>query len=402
MIKTSKNKKSKFESKLCFAKVSKLFLITALLIFLLFLFSFVSCKSAVSSATTTTEQILKETQEETSQSEQTEQTTAQTQQEINVNEITGNINLLSGLELSDKVQNNRPMAIMIENTPDARPQSGLIYADVVFEVVDEAGITRFVSVFSSFKPDIVGPVRSARPYYAEIAAGFDPIYVFWGTHPSFYIVVQNLGLDYLSPLGDTSGVSSITGNFVDPGQGEGKDAIRDSSRVAPHNAYVRVPRMYEIAQNLGYPIEGGQSPFHFKNEAALENRGDITDITINISSASYKVDFKYDKQTNTYLRFCGGSASMDRETGKQITVNNVIVLFTDIKNSGDKEGHMIVRTTQGGDALFFMDGNVIEGTWNRTSALEPFEFKDKEGKKILTNIGQTWVIMTENIGKVDY
>ena len=112
-------------------------------------------------------------------------------------EITGNINILSGLEISDKVLNSRPFAIMVENTPDARPQSGLINADVVFEVVDEYGITRFVAVFSSYDSDLVGPVRSARPYYAEIARSFDPVYVFWGTAPIFYKVIENLGLDYL-------------------------------------------------------------------------------------------------------------------------------------------------------------------------------------------------------------
>ncbi len=384
-------------------KASKIFFISFIVILLVSTISIYSCSKPVQTKQTI-ESTIESNEKETTKLEQTEETSVQeTSTESNVNEITGNINILTGLELSDKIQNNRPMAIMIENTPNARPQSGLIYADVVFEVVDEGGITRFVSVFSSSKPDLVGPVRSARPYYAEIAAGFDPIYVFWGTHPSFYIVVQNLGLDYLSPLGDTSGASSIIGNFADPGSGEGKDAIRDPSRVAPHNAYVRVPRMYEIAQNLGYSLEGGKSPFHFKNEASENERGDINKITIDVSgNPSYKVNFEYDKQTNTYLRFCGGAPSLDRETSKQITINNVIVLFTDIRNSGDKEGHMVVRTTQGGQGLFFMDGNLIEGTWNRTSALEPFEFKDNNGNNILVNIGQTWVIMVEDVGKVDY
>ena len=75
--------------------------------------------------------------------------------------------MLSGQEISDTVLNSRPFAIMIENSPDARPQSGIINADVLFEVVDEGGVTRFVSVFSSKNPDLIGPVRSTRPYYAE-------------------------------------------------------------------------------------------------------------------------------------------------------------------------------------------------------------------------------------------
>jgi len=316
--------------------------------------------------------------------------------------ITGNINILTGVELSGTVLAQRPIAVMVENTPDARPQSGLISADVVYEVVDEAGITRFVAIFSSQDSDMVGPVRSARPYYSEIAASFDPVYIFWGTHPNFYKVVQQLGLDYLSPLGDTTGQSSITGNFADPGSGEGKDAIRDTTRKAPHNAYIRIPRMREISQSLGYAADGGQTSFYFKEDAPQSERGNISDITINFSSKTYKADFKYDSATNKYLRYCGEAPSMDRESGEQISVNNILVLFTDIRNSGNKEGHMIIRTTQGGDAYYFMDGNVVEGTWDRYSALDPFEFKDKDGKPVLINRGQTWVVMISGIEQLEY
>jgi len=379
-------------------KILILIIITAVLAAALILSG---CKAAelpetASAETTAAEETSAETAEETI-AEQT------TEEEIIIGEITGNINILNGLEISEKVLNSRPMAIMVENLAPARPQSGLIYADVVFEVVDEHGITRFVAVFSSYDATLVGPVRSTRPYYAEIAAGFNPVYVFWGTHPLFYKVVENLGLDYLSPLGDESGNSSITSNFVDPwNPGEGVDAIRDGTRQRPHNAYVRIPRMKEIAEKLGYSPEGGQSPFHFKEDATESDRGNITDIIINFSDPSFKVDFKYDSKTNTYLRYCGGQPSNDRETGKQITVNNVIVLFTDIKNSGNVEGHMLVRTTQGGNAYYFLDGNVIEGTWGRKSALEPFIFKDMDGKTVLFNRGQTWVAMISGIEQLEY
>ena len=223
-----------------------------------------------------------ETVEETVETVEETATETTEEKEI-VGEITGNINILSGLEISETVGDGRPVAIMVENLDKARPQSGLTSADIVFEVEDEFGITRFVAIFSSYDADLVGPVRSTRPYYAEIAAGFDPIYVFWGTHPSFYIYVENLGLDYLSPIGDGTGASSIVGNFVDPGSGEGKDAIRDTSRVKPHNAYVRIPRMKEIAQEQGYSLEGGQSPLKFKEDAPESERGNIDNIIVDFS-----------------------------------------------------------------------------------------------------------------------
>jgi len=364
-------------------------------------FTLAGCKAAEVAETTAVET----TATEETSAETVEETTAEqtTEEEIIIGEITGNINILSGLDLSDKVLNSRPMAVMVENNTPARPQSGLIYADVVFEVVDEGGITRFVAVYSSYDANLIGPVRSARPYYAEIAASFDPVYVFWGTHPTFYKVIENLGLDYLTPLGDDTGNSSVTSNFVDPwNPGEGVDAIRDGTRQRPHNAYVRIPRMKEIAEKLGYSLEGGQSSFRFKEDASESERGNITDITINFSDPLFKVAFKYDSKTNTYLRYCGGQPSNDRETGKQITVNNVIVLLTDIVKSASAEGHMLVRTTQSGNAYYFLDGIVIEGTWDRKSALEPFTFRDMDGKTVLFNRGQTWVSMIPGIERLEY
>jgi hypothetical protein len=363
------------------------------------------CKGAASTETTAAAAVTEgnESEETSSGTEETASGTEETAAETaNPDEIKGNINPLSGLELSDKVANLRPLAVMVENNTPARPQSGLVSADVVFEVVDEGGITRFVTIYSSYDSDMVGPVRSARPYYAEIAASFNPIYTFWGTFPGFYIVIQNLGLDYLSPLGDETGASNITGNFVDPGSGAGADAIRDTTRVAPHNAYIQTPRMREIAANIGYASEPGETYFHFKEDAGESSRGDIGNITVDFSSSSFRVDWEYDEATNTYLRSVGGEANLDRETGKQVTVNNVIVLFTDIENSGNEQGHMLVRTTQGGDAYFFIDGQVIEGTWDRSSALEPFQFKDMDGNVMLINRGQTWISMISGIEQLSY
>ena len=379
-------------------EIVNMFAISIMILILVLSLSFMGCKAKT--AVETTAANVTAAGETTAEQTSAPETTAE--ESPNPNEITGNINMFSGQEISDSVLNSRPFAIMIENSPDARPQSGIINADVLFEAVDEGGVTRFVSVFSSKNPDLIGPVRSTRPYYAEVARGFDPVLVFWGTAPQFYIVVANLGLDYLAPLGDSTGNSSITANFVDPGSGEGKDALRDATRAAPHNAYVRLPRMKEIAKSIGYSLEGGQSPFKFKVDAPAGDRGNITDITIDFSSADFKVEYKYDSATNTYLRSSGGKPSLDRESGKQMAFNNVIVLFTDIKNSGDEAGHMLIRTTQTGEAYYFIDGKVIEGTWGRNSVLEPFSFKDKDGKTILINRGKTYVSMVSGTEQLGY
>ena len=198
-------------------------------------------------------------------------------------EITGNINILSGLGISDRVGNNRPMAVMIENSPDSRPQSGLIYADMVFEVVDEGGVTRYVAVYSSYDADIVGPVRSARPYYAEIARSFEPIYTFWGTYPEGYDIIRNLNIDVLDGNSDVIAYA--------------KSGWRDYSRsnITEHTAFMSTIKLKEEAADYGYPLKGGQSPLRFKIDAVDSKKGNISDITIDFSYDSYRVDFEYDR-----------------------------------------------------------------------------------------------------------
>ena len=314
-------------------------------------------------------------------------------------EITGDINILSGLEISDEVGNSRPIAVMVENSPDSRPESGLIYADMVYEAVDEGGVTRYVAVYSSYDAEIVGPVRSARLYYAEIARSFDPIYAFWGTYTDAYKVIEDLGLDVLTPLGDQSGNSTIVANT--------SSGWRDYNRsnITEHTAFMSTIKLKEDAENLGYSLEGGQSPLRFKIDAVDSDKGDISNININFSSDIYRVDFEYNRENNNYLKFTGDTPHTDYETGKQIAVNNVIVMITNIEGPIDQYGHMAIRTTGTsniGKAFFFMDGNVIEGTWERTSAFDPFKYKDSEGNIILFNRGSTWVALIQDTGRLTY
>ena len=323
--------------------------------------------------------------------------TETTKKAISELQLTGNINLLSGLEISGKILNSRPFAVMINNAPEARPQSGLNKADIVMEVVDEGGITRLIGVFSSNSADTIGPIRSARQYYAELARMFDPIYVFWGTYPEGYKLIQNMDMDVLTPLGDGTGASSIIANIS-----EGKDAWRDSSRVAPNNAYSSTEKLAAAAENNGYSLQGGQSPLNFKLDATDDKKGSTGSIKIDFSVEAFASDFKYDKSSNKYLKSTGGKPSIDRESNEQLSFNNVIALVTDIANSGDSAGHMVVRTTGSGKAFFFFDGNVVEGTWERQSVTDPTQFKDSAGNNVLFNRGSTYIGMVQGTDRIIY
>ena len=165
-------------------------------------------------------------------------------------------------------------------------------------------------------------------------------------------------------------------------------------------------KLKEDAENLGYSLEGGQSPLRFKIDAVDSERGDINNIAIDFSDQNaYKSNFEYNKEENVYYKYLAGDAHTDYETGKQIAVNNIIVMITNIEGPIDAAQHMAVRTTGTSDigkAFFFMDGNVIEGTWERASAFDPFKYKDSEGNIILFNRGSTWVSLIQDTGRLTY
>ena len=263
-----------FELNLCKSKRLKLISLAAAVIFFSFaaVAGLAGCKSADTAvAEVESTQISTETPRETvgqTTENITEETTAEASQvtdEIDI--ITDNINMFSGLELSDKVKNYRPLAIMVQNNPKTRPHSGFIYADIVFELVAEGGITRFVTVFSSYDVDIIGPVRSARIYFAEIARSLDLIYTFWGTYPQAYEAIKNM--DVLD-ANSTAYVNYTSAGWRDPSR---SDALE-------HTAFIDTYGIREDAAKFGYSLEGGQSPMAFKLDAPASQRGDITDISV--------------------------------------------------------------------------------------------------------------------------
>ncbi|MCL5985650.1 MAG: DUF3048 domain-containing protein [Actinobacteria bacterium] len=270
----------------------------------------------------------------------------------------------------------RPLAVIIENSSDARPQSGYQHACVVFEMVAEGGITRTLAIFGHDSAEVVGPIRSARPYFVEIVKGYDALFSHWGGSDQAYQLIANLGIPDLDQMSKDIGNATYW---------------RDGSRIAPHNGYSSTQKLYELAGKWKYSLEGGLSSFEFKDDANPSEFGAYSEVSLLFSSKMYNVTYRFDSSSNEYLRFVGDIPHIDRETGEQIAVKNVVALISDIANSGDGAGHMIIRTTGQGKAFVFRDGNLVEGTWERKSVNEPFKLLDKDGNPIPLNRGPVWV-----------
>ncbi len=277
---------------------------------------------------------------------------------------------LTGTEVSEADTKRIVTAIMIENSPEARPQSGLKESGVVFEAIAEGGITRFLTLHQEGQPGIIGPVRSLRPYYIDWLAAFDPSVAHVGGSQSALKEIRN-------------------GSYKDIDQfSNGNSYWRAKDRYAPHNVYTNFEKLNEINTKKGFTTSQFTGfPRKADTKSATPN---ATAITVPISSKLFNSNYSYDAATNSYLRSQNGQAHTDREKG-QINPKVVIVVespMSIVREDGLRES---IKTIGSGKATVFQDGVVTAATWEKKSKKEQITFIAADGKAIALNAGQTWI-----------
>jgi len=317
-------------------------------------------------------------------------------------------------------EDRRPLTASIENHADARPQSGLSFADVVYEVVAEGGITRFLSVFycgASAQDVRIAPIRSARVYLVDWASeyGKDPIFMHVGGANN----ICNNCPGGVKPAGDIArdvdafrmlsnlGWRGSKGNDFDGGTNVGVPVvIRDVMRLGTESAWEHsvvgfTDKIFDEAKSRGFGYENEDGtpwsksfvPWKFTDEKALSTPK-AADISFEFWSnkSDYDVSWKYDASNNSYLRFNAGKEHIDLETKKQLSAKNVVIQFLKERGPVDKEGHMFYTTTGKGEALIFQNGDVIKGSWSKpTTGLGRTKFYDAEGNEINFVRGNIWI-----------
>lgn len=278
---------------------------------------------------------------------------------------------LTGLQITDAAINDRSVTgIMIENSPDARPQSGIDQAGVVFEAVAEGGITRFLTLYQDTEPSYIGPVRSVRPYYLQWLLSFDAPIAHVGGSGDALAFIRSAGIKDLD-------------QGANPAYFE-----RISSRYAPHNVYTSIQKMWELEAKKGY----GKSVFTslVRKDDTPSTAPNATSINFNISGAAYNSNFTYDPATNSYKRSQAGAPHMTIDGAgaqKQITPKTVVAL---IMPQGRNGIYTTYETVGSGQAFVFEDGIVHHATWHKADNNGQFTFTDSGGAPLLLNRGQTW------------
>lgn len=281
-------------------------------------------------------------------------------------------NIFNGVEINAE-QNYQAFAIMIENTKDARPHSGISMADIVYEIsVDGWAISRFMAIFGNEYPTKVGPVRSARVPFVEILKDWRLPFAHYGSAET------GLG-DALTLLKSINLPIRFDGN-----KGLNDEFYsRDSSRKAPHNAYFNAENALVKIPALTY-----EKRFTFDDVSTI-NDSVVNEFSLKYSSSNF-INYIYDSSNNEYLRSINNEAMMDAYTSKQVAVKNIIILHAPHR-AVEAVRYVLVDFVGEGKAEFFSNGKYEIGKWVKNSATSITQYFDSEGNEVVLQPGNTWI-----------
>lgn len=282
-----------------------------------------------------------------------------------------NVYPLTG-ERTEEAVDNRIVAVMVNNHPSARPQTGLSQADVVFEILAEGDITRLMAFFQSQQPEVVGPVRSARPYYFNTADDYGALYVYHGAANFIEDMLADGAADYLN------------GAYYDD---DGNLFKRESFRVAPHNSYLQFGAVYDIAADKGYETSMNYESLTFLEEEETADIGgtEVSEVSFNYESTP--VRYVYDSESEAYLRYNGDEQTIELDTDEAVELDNVFIIETDhdvVDNAGRRE----IDLESGGNGYLLQKGKLQKIQWeNRDGRIIPV----RDGEEVGLVSGQTWI-----------
>lgn len=313
-------------------------------------------------------------------------------------------------------EKRRPLSIMVENSEDARPHSGISRADIVYETLAEGWITRFMGVFYCNTPMeniAVAPVRSARTYFIDWDSEYDGLYTHVGGANR---IGENAART--DPRADALGQIDRYG-IKDLDQfGIGyPDCYRNPDRLThpvatEHTMVCFTENLYKIAEKRGWTNVDEKGIAWDKNFTKWKFQDDKANIpkgttnTINIVFAEgydkYNVEWDYDSATNIYSRKNGGEPHMDLEAKEQLSAKNIVVLLTKLEGPVDANGHFLYTTIGTGKALIFQNGNAIVGTWTKKSRIGRTQFFGPNGKEVEFVRGTIWIEVLPSEKQVTY
>jgi len=335
---------------------------------------------------------------------------------INLNAPKTEACLLNGKKYSKQERDiwgkRRPLAVMIENHKDSRPQSGLSKADIVYEAVAEGGITRFMAVYlcdAAGFDTLLGPIRSARTYFLDWLMEYDASYVHVGGAACDSTVdpraralcqIDKYGIKNIDQMGRYGSYPYFWRDYEKLGH----------PVATEHTMHSTTEKLWQIAEKAGYTAkdEKGISwledfrPWKFKEDDP--KKGNVSKIKFSFwrGYKDYDVVWEYNENKNEYKRMNGGESQIDFNNKDQLTAKVVIVQKTKEIGPIDEHKHLLYQTTGSGEVLIFQDGKVIKGKWTKKDKASRTIFYDRSGREIKLDRGRIWIEIVPMNNKIEY
>ena len=319
-------------------------------------------------------------QESTAESEQSQEDSKNGMESTEDSEESGlaegmTYSVYTGLPIREETARTQPLALVLNNIRQARPQSGIEGADIIYETEAEGGITRLVAIFQDYQElEKIGSIRSARRAFLDFALDQGAVLVHYGEDKAIKNVYNESGCPHMNGL-----------SYLD-----GKMTWRSTDRKAPHNVYTSGERL-QTALELCHLEKEINPPerrvFTFAQEWQVPEGGQAVQ---KVSLPIYKSEFVYNPATRAYDRYQNGEVYVDLETGNTVGFTNVLIQKTSIE-LGEDGLHMNIRTIGSGQGYYLTGGKMFEVTWEKKSQDEETRWYGADGQELILNPGTTWI-----------
>ena len=288
------------------------------------------------------------------------------------------LNPLTG-ETLDAASSNRPVAIMINNLNKALPQCGISKADIVYEIIAEGAVTRFMAIFYDLADvDVIGPVRSVRPYFFRVAQHYGAILSSAGGSDEAISIIKSQKYDYLN------GIAGAGSAFY-------RDEWRKENKGYEHSLMTTGEKLMKAAEKAGISTSMEHRDYGFNFTAEPMTAGDsAAEITVWFYNNGKKTTMTYDESKGVYWMSQHGVSTVDGNDDSPVGFRNVVVLEAD-SYVKDDEGHLETQMTGTGKGYYARDGKIIPITWSRESNSSRYVYTDAEGNPISFGVGKTYV-----------
>ena len=293
--------------------------------------------------------------------------------------------LLNGAIIKKEAGAMRPLAVMMDNHFEARPQAGLDQADIVYEVLVEGRITRYLAIFQSEFPELIGPIRSARPYFLRWALEYDAYYTHVGGSEEAKADIVSL------KMADVDGMSSGSTTFW-----------RGNHKPIPNNMYGSGESLLAWAGVKKYNKTFEMTPWSF-GETPLETLGatPLTELKVvykegsSKDSVGYFIEFVYNEASERYQRSVNGKPHIDEVTDQQLVADSIIIQKVPTKTI-DSYGRLALTVNGAGDGYYVTKGQMIAIKWTKASDRERTLYTDMTGNPLVIEPGKLWIQVVES------